>query len=92
MQVRLFGTLCPATGGSREAQLHVGKPCTAREALALFVTAHPGLDGRVLDENQELERGLNLFVGGRSIRLLDGLGTLLTQDDELLLVPLLGGG
>jgi molybdopterin converting factor small subunit len=92
MNVILFGPLCLASGGVRETQIHVTGACTAREALRLLVAAYPGLRKAIFGEGLELQRGLSLFVGDRSIRLLDGLSTLLKESDELLLLPLLGGG
>jgi molybdopterin converting factor small subunit len=92
MNVRMFGTLSLAIGGVKETQIHVPGTCTAREALRQLVAAYPHLSGKVLGDGQELVGGLQLFVGDRSIRLLDGLSTLLREGDELLLLPLLGGG
>ena len=92
MNVRLFGTLGLATGGVNETQIHLATQCTAREVLGQLVAAYPGLGEKVFSEGQELARGLQLFVGDRSIRLLGGLGTLLGEEDELLLLPFLGGG
>lgn len=92
MNVRMLGTLSLATGGVNETQIHLAAQCTAREALGQLVATYPGLNGKVFGEGQELARGLQLFVGDRSIRLLDGLGTRLGEGDELLLLPLLAGG
>ena len=91
MKVNVFGTLRAAVGGVTETQLHVTGACTAREALNQLAATYPGLSARILGEGCELQQGVNLFVGGRSIRLLDGLSTLLKEEDELILLPLLGG-
>lgn len=92
MKVNIFGTLSLATGGVKETQVHVAGRCTARQALAQLAAAYPSLSEKVFGADQELQRGVNLFVGCRSIRLLDGLSTLLDDGDELVLLPLLGGG
>jgi molybdopterin synthase sulfur carrier subunit len=92
MKVSMFGTLRSAIGGIREAQVHIGGRCTTREALDRLAVTYPGLSDKVFGEGQELQRGVNLFVNGRSIRLLDGLGTLLSEGDELIVLPLLCGG
>jgi molybdopterin converting factor small subunit len=92
MKVSMFGTLRLATGGVTETQVHIAGRCTAREALNQLAVTYPGLSQKVFGEGQELKRGLNLFVKGRSIRLLDGLNTLLQEGDDLVLLPLLGGG
>ena len=90
MKVNVFGTLRAAVGGVTETQLHVTGACTARGALNQLAATYPGLSASVFGGGQELRRGVNLFVGGRSIRLLDGLGTLLKEEDERVLLPLLG--
>ena len=92
MNVRMFGTLSLANGGIRETEVHVTGECTAREVLGQLVAAYPGLSGRIFGEGEELAQGLQLFVGDRSVRLLEGLGTHVGEGDELLLLPLLGGG
>ena len=91
MKVNVFGTLRSAIGGVTETQVHVTGACTAREALNQLGVSYPGLGEKVFSEGQELRHGVNLFVRGRSIRLLDGLNTLLEEEDELVLLPLLGG-
>jgi len=91
MKVNMFGTLCSAIGGVRETEIRIAPACTAREALNQLVATYPGLRDKVFGEGQDLQRGMNLFVGDRSIRLLDGLNTLLEEKDELVLLPLLGG-
>ena len=91
MKVSLFGTLRTAIGGATETQVHVSGMCTARQVLHQLAATYPGLRDKVFGEGPDLQRGMNLFVGDRSIHLLDGLNTLLEEEDELVLLPLLGG-
>ena len=91
MKVSLFGTLRTAIGGITAAQVPVTGTCTAHEALVRLATTYPGLSARIFGEGCELQPGVNLFVGGRSVHLLNGLSTLLEDEDELVLLPLLGG-
>jgi molybdopterin converting factor small subunit len=60
--------------------------------LNQLVVAYPGLKEKVFCDGQALQRGVNLFVGDRSITFLDGLSTPLEEGDELVLLPLLCGG
>jgi molybdopterin converting factor small subunit len=92
MKVRVFGPLDRAMGGIKETDVHVAGRCTAREVLNQLFVAHPSLREKVFREGQELQRGVNLFVGERRIRVWNGLSTPLEEDDELILLPLLGGG
>lgn len=92
MKVRVFGPLSWAMGGAKETNVHTAGSCTAREVLKQLVVAYPGLRGKIFREGQELQRGVNLFVGDRSIMFLDGLSTSVEEGDELTLLPLLAGG
>jgi molybdopterin converting factor small subunit len=92
MKVSMLGTLGSAMGGVRETQVHISGRCTAREVLDELAATYPGLAEKVLGEDHELCRGISLFVGNRSIRLLDGLSTFLEDGDELVVLPLLCGG
>jgi molybdopterin synthase sulfur carrier subunit len=92
MKVRVFGPLSRVMGGVQETDVRVTGRCTAREVLNQLVAAYPGLGEKVFREGQELQRGVNLFVGGRSIRFPDHLGTSLEEGDELTVLPILAGG
>ena len=92
MKVRVYGPLNWVMGGIKETNVHVAGSCTAREVLDRLFVAYPGLREKILREGQELQRGVNLFVRDRSIRFLDGLSTLMEDGDELILLPILGGG
>jgi len=92
MKVRLFGTLRSAVGGSKEIEVHVGGRRTARQLLDQLILSYPGLAQKALAQSGELQAGMNLLVNGRSVRFLNGLDTLLHEDDEVALFPPLGGG
>ena len=65
---------------------------TVREALDSLVAAYPELGERVYDEQGQLRRFINLFVGEEDIRFLDGLETPLGDGSELSIVPAVAGG
>ena len=92
MKVSVFGPLSWGIGGIKEAIIQTNSRCTAREALSEMVAAYPALEEKVFCDGQALQRGVNLFVNSRSIRFLGGLSTPLEEGDELILVPLIGGG
>ena len=53
---------------------------------------YPGMRERLLDEDGELRRFVNLFVNGEDIRFLEGLQTVLGEGDEISIVPAVAGG
>ncbi|MDG1839666.1 MAG: MoaD family protein [Dehalococcoidia bacterium] len=52
----------------------------------------PGMKERLLDENNELRRFVNIFVNGEDVRFLEGLNTTVTASDEISIVPAVAGG
>lgn len=52
----------------------------------------PGIRERLLDENNELRRFVNIFINGDDVRFLDGLNTSITASDEISIVPAVAGG
>jgi molybdopterin synthase sulfur carrier subunit len=53
---------------------------------------YPGMSERIVDEDGEIRRFVNLFVNGEDVRFLDGLATALGQGDEVSIVPAVAGG
>jgi sulfur-carrier protein len=47
---------------------------------------------RVLTEQGELRRHVNVFVGEESIRFLNGLSTVVEDGDTIMIVPAVSGG
>lgn len=52
----------------------------------------PGIGDRIIDEDGEIRRFVNLFVNGEDVRFLEGLHTTLNQGDEISIVPAVAGG
>jgi len=92
MKLRVFGTLRSVVGDSKEIEVRVDERSSALKVLDQLITAYPGLEEKIFREGGKLQGGANIFVNGRSVRFLDGLNTLLEEDDVLALFPPLGGG
>ncbi len=52
----------------------------------------PGIGERIVDEDGEIRRFVNLFVNGEDVRFLEGLHTTLSGGDEVSIVPAVAGG
>ena len=63
---------------------------TVGDALAACVSREPRLKSRVFREDGGVWVGI--FVNGRNIRQSEGLSTLLSDGDEIRLLPPIGGG
>jgi molybdopterin/thiamine biosynthesis adenylyltransferase/rhodanese-related sulfurtransferase/molybdopterin converting factor small subunit len=87
--VRIPMPLRSYTEGAGEVQVDAGN---VREALAALGAAHEGLLPRVLAPEGELRQFVNVFVGSRNVRSLDGLATALADGDVVAIVPAVAGG
>ena len=91
ISVVLPQALTPYSRGS--GTLIVDAPCaTVAEALARVAAKWPAVTDRVLTEQGELRRHVNVFVGEESIRFLDGLSTRVDDGATIMIVPAVSGG
>jgi sulfur-carrier protein len=73
--------------------LTVTEPCaTVADALSAIAARWPALTDRVLTEQGELRRHVNVFVGEESIKFIDGLNTSVTDGATITIVPAVSGG
>lgn len=87
--IRIPTPLRGYTGGRDEVE---AAGDTVAEALAALGAAHEGVLARVLGPDGEPRQFVNLFVGERNVRQLDGLGTRLQTGDVIAIVPAVAGG
>ena len=75
------------------ATLVVAERCaTVADALAALTARFPAVTDRVLTEQGQVRRHVNVFVGDESIRFMDGLETSLTDGATITIVPAVSGG
>jgi molybdopterin synthase sulfur carrier subunit len=89
--VRLFGSL-RELAGEREIDVALPDGATVRDLLNRLGELRPILAQRLLDEDGNIPRSVNVFVNGRDIRDLGGLDTPVMPDDEVTLLPPAAGG
>ncbi len=53
---------------------------------------YPGMRARMVDDDGEIRRFVNVFVNGEDVRFLDGLTTAVNTGDEVSIVPAVAGG
>jgi molybdopterin converting factor small subunit len=91
ISVVLPQALTPYSRGA--GTLLVEPPCaTVAQALARVAAQWPAVTDRVLTEQGELRRHVNVFVGEESIRFLDGLSTAVADGTTITIVPAVSGG
>ena len=87
--VRIPQLLRNLTNGEREVRLEAA---TLAEAIDALDQRYPGLRQRLVNEQGELHRYVNLFVNDEDVRFLAGLQTALPEGAEIAIVPAMAGG
>ena len=89
--VELPNALRPFARGGSVITLN-GRCATVADALAAVAAHWPAVVDRVLTEQGELRRHVNVFVGEESIKFLDGLATPVEDGATITIVPAVSGG
>lgn len=53
---------------------------------------YPGISAKILDDDGNVKRFINVFVNDDEIRTLQGLATPIQADDRVSIVPAMAGG
>jgi molybdopterin synthase sulfur carrier subunit len=91
IKLKVFGTLrqfFPA----KQVEMEVQDGDTVRDALVRLAGEYPAFGQRILNDEGNLQKAINVLVNGRSIAFLDGLDTTIQEGDELAIFPAVGGG
>jgi molybdopterin converting factor small subunit len=94
MRVHIPSALRKWSGGRDVIELEVasGSLMTAAEVIETIAREFPGLRDRVLNEQGELRRHVNIFIDGENARFLGGLSAAVGADSEMWIHPALSGG
>ena len=91
MRVRVYATLRPIVGGP-EVDVELPKGATVQNLIELLSARWPDLREHLLTDDGGLSRRVNVFVGGRNVRWMDGAATSLAGVAEVDLFPPVAGG
>ncbi|HYF94198.1 MAG TPA: ubiquitin-like small modifier protein 1 [Symbiobacteriaceae bacterium] len=92
MKIRLYATLRPLAGG-KHAEVPAEPGTTVRTVLERLIELHPALAGELLTaDGRALLAHVQIFVGGQSVRHLQGLDTELDGAADLAIFPPVAGG
>jgi MoaD family protein len=87
--VKLPTQLRDAAGGAAATE---AEGATVGEVLEALYAEHGELRTRISDDDGGLRRFVNIYLRGEDIRFLDGLGTAVSDGDELTILPAVAGG
>jgi molybdopterin converting factor small subunit len=75
-----------------DMQLPFDMRMTIGEAFVMLGRDYPGIRQRVLDDQNNIRRHVNVFVDGQNVRFAQGGATQVTDDSEVWIYPALSGG
>ena len=87
--VRIPTTLRPMAGGKSEVEV---EGATVGEVLKSLDAAHPGFSDRLLDDDGNLRKFVNVFVADDDVRFMDGLDTPVPDGETVAIIPAVAGG
>ncbi|MFP5577620.1 MAG: ubiquitin-like small modifier protein 1 [Acidimicrobiia bacterium] len=87
--VRIPTTLRPMAGGKSEVEV---EGATVGEVLKALDAAHPGFADRLLDDDGNLRKFVNVFVADDDVRFMDGLETPVPDGETVAIIPAVAGG
>lgn len=90
IRVKIPTQLRELAGGKSEVEVEAAGDL--RQILKEVGGAHPGLLERVLDDQGEIRRFVNVYVGDEDVRFIDGLDTKVSADDVVSILPAVAGG
>ncbi len=68
------------------------KAATIGDAIGELQSRYPGIKERLIDENGEVRRFVNVYVNEEDIRFLQNQDTPLKDGDEVSIIPAIAGG
>lgn len=89
IEVRIPTILRTYTGGSKVVE---GAGDTLDALFSDLEGRHPGLRGRLVNDDGGLHRFVNIYVNDEDVRFLGGLTTSLKDGDSVTVLPAVAGG
>jgi molybdopterin synthase sulfur carrier subunit len=87
--VWLQQVLRPDAGGKKELEI---TGSSLGDVVTSLVEQYPSLRGKLLTDDGEINRFVNVYVNGEDVRYLAGLATPVSERDVIRLVPAMAGG
>ncbi|GAB4451463.1 MAG: hypothetical protein Fur0044_46780 [Anaerolineae bacterium] len=91
MEIKVYATLRDVVGGP-SVWLDGATELTVGQLLETLCNKYPALSPKLLLNGDDLHPAIHILVNGRDMRYLNGLDTLLTNQDTIRIFPPVGGG
>ncbi|GLF93492.1 MoaD/ThiS family protein [Streptomyces yaizuensis] len=89
IEVRIPTILRTYTDGEKAVE---GSGATLADLLADLETRHAGIQARIVDDSGDLRRFVNVYLNDEDVRFLKGIGTELSDGDNVTILPAVAGG
>ena len=76
---------------NNQAEIFVSA-ATINELIAKVIEQYPAIKFHLVDTDGNLRKHFNIFINGTHIRDLNGMDTLLKEDDKVILMASAAGG
>ena len=76
---------------NNQSQVEI-QACNICELLDGLEEVYTGIKEKLVDENGEIRRYVNIYLNNEDIRFLDVTDTILNDGDEVAIVPAIAGG
>jgi molybdopterin converting factor small subunit len=76
-------------GGNKELQANGS---SVGEILLAVADSHPDTRSQLFGADGSLNRYVNVYLNDEDVRVLDGLGTAVSETDTLVILPAMAGG
>ncbi len=87
--VKIPPVLRASVGGSKELQ---SNGSSVGEVLRAIADSHPSTRAQLFAADGTLNRYVNVYLNDEDVRVLDGLGTAVSENDTLVILPAMAGG
>ena len=89
VQIRIPTILRPDAGGNATVSL---EGATLGELFDKLIAEYPTLGGKLVTDDGQLHKFVNVYVNDDDVRYLDKLDTKVTDADEVTILPAVAGG
>jgi molybdopterin synthase sulfur carrier subunit len=87
--IKIPPVLRGSVGGAKEVQ---ADGSNVGEVLRSLADEHPATESQLFSEDGELNRYVNVYLNDEDVRVLDGLGTSVSERDTVVILPAMAGG
>ncbi len=87
--VRIPTPLLNLTNGEKEVNTGAGQ---LKQIIETLEKDYPGIKERILDDEGELRRFVNVYIDEEDVRFLKGMDTKVAEGSEVSIIPAVAGG